>query len=227
VSSAAPPLAELPAGAALFDLAARAGLFVAGVAPLLPEDGLPPRFRSAALLAPDEPGFWPLFAASPEAGDGAPDPLDRWSRRVIGRMACQLGTKAVFPFGGPPWRPFTTWARRSGRCWESPVGLLVHDSLGLWISFRGAILLEAEAPAVLSVRPCDTCPAPCLAACPVGALGPAGYDVPACHAFLDTGPDCLGGCRVRRACPVGQDRRLPAQSEFHMQSFHRATPKGA
>jgi len=223
VSVAAPPLGDPPAGRlrALTDHVAHAGLFVAGLAPLLPEDGLAPRFRSVALLAPDEPGFWPQFATAPEARDGAPDPLDRWSRRVIGSMACALGTKAVFPFGGPPWRPFTAWARRSGRAWPSPVGLLVHDTAGLWISFRGAILLKEEVPVAASpTRPCDTCPAPCLQACPVGALGGAGYDLPACHAFLDTGPDCFQGCRVRCACPVGQGRRLPEQSEFHMRRFH-------
>jgi hypothetical protein len=175
-----------------------------------------------ALLAPAEPGFWPIFSASPEYMDGAPHPLDRWSRRVVGRIACTLGTKAVFPFGGPPWRPFTGWARRSGRAWPSPVGLLVHDTAGLWISYRGAVLLEEEvAPATVS-RPCEACPdRPCLTACPVGALSGAGYDVPRCHGFLDTGPDCLQGCRVRRACPVGQGRRLALQSAFHMKAFHR------
>lgn len=206
---------------ALAEAATREGLFVAGLAPLLPEDGLAPRFRSVALLAPDEPGFWPLVSTSPEMRDGRPDPLDRWSRRVIGRMASALGTMAVFPFDGPPWRPFTAWARRSGRAWPSPVGLLVHDSAGLWISFRGAILLEEEAPVPVASRPCDACAGtPCLAACPVGALGAAGYDVAACHAFLDTGPDCRQGCHVRRACPVGAGRRIPEQSEFHMRSFH-------
>lgn len=212
-----------PAGAlpALAEDASREGLLVAGLATLLPGDGLPSRFRTVALLAPEEPGFWALFQASPEARDGRPDPLDRWSRRVIGRMACDLGTKAVFPFGGPPWRPFTAWARRSGRAWPSPVGLLVHDGAGLWISYRGGVLLAEEAPAAQAMRPCDACSdAPCLTACPVGALGAAGYDVAACHAFLDTGPDCLQGCHVRRACPVGAERRAPEQSEFHMRAFH-------
>jgi hypothetical protein len=207
-----PGATERPEGRlpALADLAARHGLFVAGIAPLRPE----------ALLAPDEPGFWPLFSAAPEHADGRPDPLDRWSRRVIGRMACTLKAKAVFPFGGLPWRPFIDWARRSGRAWSSPVGLLVHDTAGLWISYRGGILLTEEAPFVDSQRPCDACLAPCLSACPVGALGAQGYDVPACHAFLDTGPDCLQGCRVRCACPVGASRRSPEQSAFHMKAFH-------
>ena len=208
---------------ALAEQAARNGLFVAGLAALCPEDGVAPRFRSVALLSPNEPGFWPIFASSPEMTDGRPDPLDRWSKRVIGRIACGLRTKAVFPSDGPPWRPFTAWARRSGRAWPSPVGLLVHDTAGLWISYRGAILLEDEVPETTSQPPCDACPTrPCLSACPVGALIASGYDVPRCHAFLDKGPDCLQGCRVRRACPVGQGRRLPQQSEFHMKAFHAA-----
>ena len=34
---------------------------------------------------------WGAFAASPEARDGADDPLDRWSRRVIETLARELG----------------------------------------------------------------------------------------------------------------------------------------
>ncbi|MBP1806793.1 hypothetical protein, partial [Rubellimicrobium aerolatum] len=209
---------------ALTEAAQAQGLVVSGVSPLLPEDGLPTRFRSVALLSPDEPGFWPLVSASPEMADGEPQPLDRWSRRVIGRLACEFGTKAAFPFVGPPWRPFTNWARRSGRCWPSPVGLLVHDTAGLWISFRGAVALEEDVPPVASARPCDSCEArPCLRACPVSALREDSYDVAACHRLLDApaGRGCLsGGCRVRRACPVGAGQRDPAQSAFHMKAFH-------
>lgn len=208
----------------LAEAASREGLVVAGTAVVLPGDGLGPKIRSVALLAPDEPAFWPRFAASAEAMDGLPDPLDRWSRRVVGRLACGFGAKAVFPSGGPPWRPFIAWALRSGRSWNSPVGLLVHDVAGLWISFRGAVALEEEAPPASSRRPCEDCVQKlCLTACPVEALTSRGYDVAACHAFLDTAPgqDCLvGGCRVRRACPVGTDRRNPAQSAFHMKAFH-------
>jgi epoxyqueuosine reductase len=67
---------------------------------------------------------------SPNSPTAGPDPIDRWSRRVIGHMACDLGAKALFPFGGPPWHPFIAWAKRSGRAWESPVGFLVHDRAG-------------------------------------------------------------------------------------------------
>ena len=210
--------------AAIARAAATERLAIRGTAPIQPEDGLPPTLRSIILLGPDEPAFWPHFQTSPESQDGAPGPLDRWSRRVIGRLACSHGAKALFPFGGPPWRPFIAWALRSGRAHQSPVSLLVHPDTGLFFSLRGAIALTTSLPPDPALNPCDSCAArPCLTTCPPVALTAGGYDVAACHAFLDTtaGTVCMGqGCAVRRACPVGRDRRLPAQSAFHMKAFH-------
>jgi hypothetical protein len=189
------------------------------------EDGLPKGTRTVLLIGPSEPGFWPHLKSQPE-WDGQRDPVDRWSRRVIGRLACDLGAKALFPFGGPPYHPFYAWALRSGQVWDSPVRLLVHARQGLMVSFRGALALkEAIDLPPPATRPCDTCPAPCLTACPAGALTSAGYDLPACHGFLDQpeGQDCMtGGCQVRRACPLSQSyARLPEQSAYHMRRFHK------
>jgi epoxyqueuosine reductase len=189
------------------------------------EDGLPAGTRTLLLIGPAEPGFWPHLTAQPE-WDGTPDPVDRWSRRVIGRLACDLGAKALFPFGGPPYHPFYRWALRSGQVWDSPVRLLVHARQGLMVSIRGALALkETVTLPPAAARPCDTCPAPCLTACPVSALTAKGYDLPACHGFLDTntGQDCMtGGCQVRRACPLSQSyARLPEQSAYHMRQFHK------
>jgi hypothetical protein len=183
-----------------------------------------PGHQSLVLLGPGGPGFWPHVTAAPEFADAAPDPLDRWSQRVIGALAHDLDAWAVFPFGGPPWPPFTGWARRSGRAWTSPVGLLVHDGHGLMLSCRGALALaqriDLPAPAA---RPCDTCDGqPCRSACPVGALSAQGYDVPACKSDLDRpGNDCMArGCAVRRACPLSDGaHRTEAQSAFHMGYF--------
>ena len=189
------------------------------------EAGFPAGTRTLLMLGPKEPGFWQHLTAQAE-WDGAPDPVDRWSRRVIGRIACDLGAKALFPFGGPPYHPFYQWALRTGRVWDSPVRLLVHSGQGLMVSFRGALALKEVVAVPPSVpRPCETCAAPCLTACPAKALTGDGYDVPACHAFLDQpeGAECLsGGCHVRRACPVSQSyARLPEQSAYHMRQFHR------
>jgi epoxyqueuosine reductase len=180
---------------------------------------------SVLLLGPREPGFWPAFTASPEYSDGMADPLDRWSKRVIGALAAAWGGASVFPSDGPPYPPFIAWARASGRVWASPVGILVHARQGLWLSLRGAVRLPGPVDLPAGRAPCPTCPGqPCASACPVSALGREGYDVAVCHGFLDTpaGADCLTrGCAVRRACPVGaRYGRTEAQSKFHMKAFH-------
>jgi epoxyqueuosine reductase len=199
-------------------------LTVLGGFHVTPGDGLPKGTQTLLMIGPGD-GFWPHVTARAE-WDGAPDPIDRWSRRVIGRIACDLGAKALFPFGGPPWHPFHQWALRTGKVWESPVRLLVHAEQGLMVSFRGALALKEDIALPGPVaRPCDTCAKPCLTACPVGALTGAGYDVPRCHGFLDTvpGQDCMDqGCAVRRACPLSQTyARMPDHSAYHMRQFHR------
>lgn len=174
------------------------------------------------LIGPDEPGFWPVFTASKEYTNDKPDPLDRWSQRVLSEVAGQNGAQAVFPFGGPPFHPFHSWAVRTGRFWSSPIGFLVHDTAGLFVSFRGALVVPETLASTPSPNPCLTCAdTPCATACPVGAFTD-GYDVAACksHLAAPAGTDCMSdGCRARRACPVGQGNRLPAQAAFHMQAF--------
>ena len=208
----------------LADLAATNGLQILGVAPTSISDGLDPSLHSIVLLGPDEPRFWSLFQGSPEASDDQPDPIDRWSTRVIGGLATEVDGTALFPFGGPPYLPFLTWATRTGRVWASPVGLFVHETCGLFVSFRGAIGLKSAAPgASEATSPCESCDEkPCLTACPVNAFADHSYDVPACKSWLKTGAGAAcrgGGCLVRRACPVGAGKRLAAQSAFHMEAF--------
>jgi len=174
-----------------------------------------------SLIGPDEPRFWPIFKASNEYQDGRDNPLDRWSERVISKIAEDCGAEALFPFGGPPYAPFFTWAKRSGRFWASPIDFLVHDAAGLFVSFRGALRWSLPAQAGNASQPCLTCTEPCKTACPVDAFKD-GYDVAACkaHVISDAGRDCrTRGCLARRACPVGQGNRLSAQAAFHMEAF--------
>ncbi len=182
---------------------------------------------STIILLGPSPDFWPLLKQSAEWLDGTRDPVDRWSRRVIGDLADALDARPLFPFGGPPYLPFLRWAMDSGRAWQSPAGMLVHDVAGLMVSYRGALRFSQKlALPPVGRSPCETCAdQPCMTACPVDALSAAqGYDVAACHGFLDTdaGDDCLTqGCKARRACPVSKSfARDPAQSEFHMRYFH-------
>lgn len=212
--------------AAIGAAAAAHRLFVSGAFHPTPADGAPPGTGTLVLLSPDEPGFWPHVAAAPEFADAAPDPLDRWSTRVIGALALRFAATALFPFGGPPWLPFYDWALRSGEAWRAPVSFLVHHRMGLWASWRGALALpEAVALPARPQSPCISCAGPCRTACPVAALGPAGYNVADCHRFLDTpaGDACLSfGCGARRACPASAAYgRLAGQSAWHMRQFHK------
>jgi hypothetical protein len=178
---------------------------------------------------------WPAFAASAEAQDGADHPLDRWSRRVIDALARDLDAAALYPFGGPPHRPFQQWARRAEPVHPSPIGILIHPVYGLSHSYRGALGF-AEAidvpPLEASPSPCDSCRGRwCLSGCPVGAFSVDGYDVAACAAHLKSpaGAVCMaGGCLARRACPVGAHHAHgPEQASFTMPAFLQAREASA
>ncbi len=194
-----------------------------------PEHKAPDGIGSIMMLGLSEDG-WEVFAASAEAQDGAPDPMDRWSLRVVTQLAQEVGATPFFPFGGPPYQPFLRWAAATGQIWPSAVGMSIHAERGLWMSFRGALgFAEArdDLRAVTAARPCDTCEdKPCLSACPVDAFAGGVYDVPACVAHIATpdGADCLGeGCKARHACPIGRAwSPAPPQANFHMGAYLRA-----
>ena len=212
--------------AAVRDGAREHALEIFGILETTAKDPIPASYRSLILLGPEEPGFWAHFTASHEWKDGCTDAMDRWSHRVISELATRFDAMPLFPFGADPPAPFIQWALRSGRAWQSPVSLLVHDRAGLFLSFRGALAMRMRAPKSATVTsPCATCATrPCLDACPAYALAPTGYDLSACHEFLNSPPGraCMGqGCAVRRSCPVSQSyARNPAQSAYHMKAFH-------
>ncbi|MGB1208579.1 MAG: ferredoxin [Paracoccaceae bacterium] len=188
---------------------------------------VPRGIRTLVLLGPDEPTFWPHFTAQPEAQDSAPDPMDRWSRRVLDPIAQRFEGVAILPSDGPPYPAFISWALASGHVWQSPVGLLVHRHAGLFLSFRGAIGVPDLWPLSAPVpSPCTSCAdKPCETACPVGALAAAQiYDVPRCKAHVRSpdGTACRTGCLARRICPAGLPLgRALDQSAFHMDAFLR------
>ncbi|MFQ5567181.1 MAG: ferredoxin [Paracoccaceae bacterium] len=214
-------------GDAVDRAAAALGLAVTGAFHPRAGDGAPEGIGTILLLGARRDAMWRAFSASHEAADGRPDPLDRWSRRVIGYLAADLGAVALYPFGGPPYRPFQRWAARGEGAVASPVAMQVTPSRGLWASYRGA--LGFREPMTLAARdstnPCLGCPAPCLTACPVDAFAGGAYDVPRCvsHIISPAGAACReGGCLVRHACPPGHGATPPrGQCCFHMEAFIR------
>jgi ferredoxin len=196
-------------------------------------EGLAPAFqvRTLVLLGFTGGDQWEHFERSAEAADGMPDPLDRWSRRVIGLLAREFLAQDFYPNGSTPQLPFQRLAARCEPVHPSPIGLLIHERWGLWHAYRGALglretlVLPAQSP---PPNTCTSCAAkPCLSGCPVNAFDGGGFDVKVCvgHVGTTVGTECRErGCLARRACPVGADHRYSVrQQRFHMQAFLRAT----
>ncbi len=206
---------------------ARHGLIMRGALHLDASEASTLNAKSLVLIGHAGSSIWPHFSKwrQGQAHDLA-DPLDTWSRQVIGEVASEFGGTALFSSQRPYW-PFQQWAVRAEGLQPSPLGILIHPTYGLWHAYRGAIVFEDEIliqEAQEKNHPCDLCIGkPCLSACPVGAFSGEGYDVKGCRTYLATegGTECMhGGCKARLACPVGRDYVYEAEeTRFHMAAF--------
>jgi ferredoxin len=209
------------------------GLILLGIMQVSEQDGVPgisesQPARQLLLIGNGGSSFWPAFSQSAEFRDDMADPLDRWSKRVGEDIASSLGGRAIFPFNGPPYPPFLSWARKTGQVSPSPVSMFIHAKFGLWHAYRFALALPEPQPG-LTVKaevnsPCLNCEGqPCLEACPVNAFSDETYRVDQCMDYLvgDTETACRRlGCEARRACPVKRELTyLPEHARFHMDAF--------
>lgn len=182
--------------------------------------------RSVVLIGNAGSAYWAHFQRwRDEQAEDLKNPLDQWSRLVIGLVAGRFGGHVQMP-NDKPFAPFQQWAMRAMRLRPSPLGLLIHPDNGLWHAFRGAILLEAE----ISIQPfadpihvCDACVGkPCIKACPVGAFDGSHFDYQTCLSHVrgpDSGP-CRTRCLARNACPVATDFRYADEVQaFHQRAF--------
>ena len=217
------------AAAALADHLAASGLMLRGGFNFAPDDPAPlgPEAKpSKAVLLMGHAGssFWPHFsqwlAAQPTQ---MKNPLDAWSRLVIGQAAQNVGALAVFP-SDRPYLPFQQWAVRVERLRHSPLGLLMHPRFGLWHAYRCALLFDRPlitGELVAASHHCDACLSkPCLHACPTGAASQRGLAYEACASCFTSGAgqSCMErGCAARNACPFGAGYRYTqVQQAFHM-----------
>jgi hypothetical protein len=168
---------------------------------------------------------WPHFRRWRQGRPGdLANPLDTWSREVIGAVAARFGARAASP-SDRPFLPFQQWAMRAEGLRASPLGILMHPVYGLWHAYRGALLFDDRIgidPPEEAIHLCDACVGkPCLKACPVDAHSEAGYAHRDCLAHVrgpDGGPCRNLGCLDRNACPHGAAYRYPKD----VQAFHMA-----
>jgi epoxyqueuosine reductase QueG len=182
--------------------------------------------RAAVIVGSGGPTFFDRFAAgSPEAADGTPNPLDRYTKRVADAVAAQaLAPLAVahavyFPFdGADPLIPFQRLGRAAGLGGPGPLGLQIHPVFGPWWAYRALVVVDRDLPAAPPIGDgCAGCDAPCVGACPAQAVARAGFAVAACHARRLTAEPCRLSCAARVACIRGPAHRYTdAELAFHM-----------
>lgn len=170
--------------------------------------------------------FFDGFAASPEAGDGERDPLDRYTARSIAAtVAGALAGAAVrfaiaHPFDQAPVIPFQRLGRAAGLGGPGPLALQIHPVFGPWWAYRALIVVDRPLPpAGAPGDGCAGCAAPCVAACPGRAVSRAGFQVGACHAHRTAADECRLSCPARLACIRGPEHRYSDQQlAFHMRA---------
>jgi hypothetical protein len=206
----------LPLDAAAFDAAA---------APLRLE-ALLPEARGALIVGSGGRAFFDGFSRSAESADGARNPLDRYTARVVADAASRalVGSGArhavAYPFGTTPVIPFQRLGRAAGLGGPGPLALQIHPVFGPWWAYRAIVVLDQPvAPEPPPGDGCSGCPAPCVAACPAGAVNRAGFDIVACHARRLTAAACAESCASRIACIRGPEHRYrDEQLAFHMRA---------
>ena len=206
----------LPLAAADFDATA-APLRLAS---LLPEA------RAAAVVGSGGRAFFDGFAAAPEARDGQRNPLDRYTARVVAgaveRALAGSGARhaVAYPFGTTPVIPFQRLGRAAGLGGPGPLALQIHPVFGPWWAYRALVVLDRPlSPEAPPGDGCAGCSAPCVAACPAGAVARAGFDLGACHARRLTAVACAESCAARIACIRGPEHRYrDEQLAFHMRA---------
>lgn len=180
-----------------------------------------PEARSALVVANGGRALWAAFQASPEASRRR-DPLDRYTRRVVGAAAEALapGSLPLFYFErrGRAYADFVALGQAAGLGAPSRLGLLLHPRFGPWLAIRAIIMTPRELPETRpleSFDPCEGCPAPCADACHGDAVAPGGFDAAACGRARRRLPACELRCDARRACVVGPEHAYSPGAEAH------------
>jgi hypothetical protein len=194
---------------------------------------LVPEARGVVVLGSGGDAFWLAYRAACEHDPELArcrDPLDTFTERVVGTVvpsAVPTAVRVFYPFRFPD-DPvsFVRLAECAGLGTPSLTGVLVHPVYGPWFALRAAIAVPVAEPAPRPADGFDPCPGcverPCIAACPAGAVGAAGWDVPRCAARRAADDPCGSRCHARFECVLGREHRYPPAALVHHQA--RALP---
>jgi len=148
-----------------------------------------------------------------------PDPIDSWCAQALARFRDALPVRGVFVFPSKTPVSMLALGRLAGWAHPTPLGLGMHPEHGLWVGYRGALLLDArfaERGLGGDESPCASCEGqPCVAACPVGAVQPGGVELVTCFGQRLAETPCATACGARLACPVGDQSRYGAEQIAH------------
>ncbi len=82
-----------------------------------PDPGEIGEARSVVLVGNAGSAMWRRL--DPRPSDPSCHGIDIWTRKVLEPIASDCGASVVFPFEGPPYHPFVSWAFQTGRCFKS------------------------------------------------------------------------------------------------------------
>lgn len=154
------------------------------------------------------------------------DPVDSWCAARLTELRDALPMRAVFVFPSRSPVDVVALGRAAGWAHPTPLGLGMHPEHGLWVGYRGALLLDTALPErgiVDAPSPCTTCvDTPCVTSCLGSAVESGGLQIAACFGQRLTETPCATRCASRFACPVGADSRYgDVQIAHHHASGNR------
>jgi hypothetical protein len=186
---------------------------------------LAPSARSILVLANGGRGLWNAFVEGlriqPDGLIASQHPLDDFVQRSVDQACVDLGMSGhtVF-FSDEQARvhlDFRGLAVSAGIGVPSRLGLVIHPKYGPWMGLRAAIFMEEEFAVSNPVEDvCGGCSAPCIPACPGGAMETGQWDVGACVDFHHSSTTCSVSCAARSECIVAPEARYdPLEILYH------------
>lgn len=196
-------------------------------------DDLPPEIRTQLAAGPEWQqlilighGGRRLWEAVQASGIASADPIDDFTIRTVEQWFVRQYPEHRYELRYPGERSVGLQALGKLAGWhhDSPFMVGVNAAWGSWYAYRALLLCDtdfAPTPVMSGVSPCLSCPAaPCIAACPAGALAGGEFSLGKCLAWRKQ-PDssCRTGCLARIACPVASEHRYAGEQIRHSYSI--------